>query len=108
VRLNDEELELFELAFSLGVPISTVISEMSYEEILGWFDYFKRRPLGWREDNRTAMIMMASGATIKPAEIFPSLAALRDNEKSAEGFPTKNSAMFAKMMSAVGGVKLEL
>ncbi len=78
---------------------------MSYEEILGWFEYFKRRPLGWREDNRAAMIIMSSGAKIKPDEIFPSLAALRKNSNSSspQGDSLKRSAFFIKMLNAVEG-----
>lgn len=104
-------MELFELAFNLKVPVSTVYSEMSYEEILGWFDYFRRRPIGWREDNRTSMLILSSGAKIKPEEIFPSLSALRGGTVSEENnvaSSLKKSAFFSKMLAAVGGDKVEI
>ncbi len=99
------------MAFNLRVPVSTVYNEMSYEEILGWFDYFKRRPLGWREDNRVSLLMMAQGAKIKPEEIFPSLSALRSGMESEENKlagSLKKSAFFTRMLSAVGGDKVEI
>jgi hypothetical protein len=82
---------------------------MSYEEILGWFDYFKKRPIGWREDNRTSMLLLASGAKIKADEVFPSLAALRANNKESDlAVSLRKSAFFSKIVGAVGGDKIDI
>ncbi len=106
-ELSDEELELFELAYTLRMPVHELV-EMSYEEFVGWSMYFKRRPVGWREDNRTSLVMASSGAKIVPEDIFPSLKALK------EGTPKndfQNSLVKSKMfqlMSSATGHKLPL
>jgi len=46
---------------------------MPYLELLKWVDYFKKRPIGWREDHRTYMIMAAFGVKEKPEKLFRSL-----------------------------------
>jgi hypothetical protein len=54
------------------MPVHQIL-EMPYEEFLGWFKYFNMRPVGWREDNRTAMLLNAQGVKKKPQELFSSL-----------------------------------
>jgi hypothetical protein len=76
---------------------------MSYEEILGWFNYFKRRPVGWREDNRTAISIQATGAEIVPEQAFSSLASLKKYSESDKKLKLKGSVMFVNMLSAKGG-----
>ena len=56
MKLSDEELSLFELAFALNISVSELL-KMSYQEYIGWCEYFTARPLGWREDNRTMMLL---------------------------------------------------
>lgn len=42
-------------------------------------EYFRRRPVGWRADNRAAIIAMSmGGGKIKPEELFDSLRVLRE------------------------------
>lgn len=54
---------------------------MPYEELQGWIKYFKARPYGWREDQRTSMLLQVQGVKKKPYEIFPSLAQLHEHTK---------------------------
>jgi hypothetical protein len=68
-------LAIYELAYNLHLPVHQIL-DMPYEEFLGWFKYFNSRPVGWREDNRTAMLLSAQGVKKKPQEIFPSLKAI--------------------------------
>ena len=105
MELSDEELELFELAFHLRMPLYNLVEEMPYDEFLGWCAYFQRRPPEWRDDNRAALIMAASGAKIKPEQIFPSLKAMMRVKTDTKNL--KNSAVFQFMLGAVGGDKLE-
>lgn len=57
------------------------LDELTYEELLGWFEYFRRRPLGWREDFRAYVIMSAfAGSKVKPEEIFESIRMLKKEE----------------------------
>lgn len=79
---------------------------MPYLELRGWMEFFRRRPIGWREDNRTALIMRSFGVKEKPEAIFPSLAALKDNAPKSVGL--RGSKMLQMMLSAKGGDKLEL
>lgn len=100
-KLSDEELEIFELAFLLGMPVYKLISEMPYEEMLGWFDYFKRRPYQWRDDHRASMQIMGTGAKIDPKKVFPSLALMDAGKADDKGL--KQSAFFFHMLKAQGG-----
>lgn len=57
---------------------------MSYEEFTGWCKYFKQRPYGWREDNRTAMLLQAQGVKQKPELLFSSLADIKRYSRPSE------------------------
>jgi hypothetical protein len=85
---------------------------MPYNEFLGWMSYFKKRPLGWREDLRTFYTMQASAMSPikkKPYEIFPSLEPIfKENENRNPIDTLKGSYLFHKMLGAIGGDKLEL
>jgi len=74
------------------------ILDMPYEEFLGWFKFFKLRPVGWQEDNRTALLLSAQGVKKKPTEIFPSLAALYKGSGSKSIDPN-----FIKMLQKAKG-----
>lgn len=83
---------------------------MTYEELLGWHNYFERRPVGWQEDDRTMKLLQAQGVKEKPWSIFPSLDKIYNKPKSDEFDPAsfKASLLFNKMLGAKGGDKLEL
>jgi hypothetical protein len=100
-------LSIYEIAFHLKIPIYKLAEEMTYEELLGWFNYFERRPIGWREDLRTSYQLQVAGDKRRSVEIFPTLSVIFN--KPGDGMSTlKNSALFQKMLSAVGGSKLEV
>lgn len=101
MELDEEELQLFELAFLLRMPVYKIMAEMPYEELLGWFAYFKVRPPGWQEDYRASLIMQSQGAKIKASELFPSLQILAKSKTPDNGL--KNSAFFLAMLGATGG-----
>jgi hypothetical protein len=103
MKLTEEELELFELAFLLRLPLYKLMEEMSYLEMLGWFAYFKVRPHGWKEDYRTSLLLTAAGVSAKGADIFPSLKAIdKGNSKNAIE-SIKDSAFGAMIAKATGG-----
>lgn len=102
--LTDEEIEIFELAYLLHLPVYKIMTEMPYEELLGWLDYFRRRPAGWREDRRTALSMRAAGAEFSEEALFPTLGMIMKNRKS---IVNKGSVMYNYLLSASGGDKLE-
>jgi hypothetical protein len=83
---------------------------MSYEEMAGWFTYFNTRPIGWREDQRTFMLLSAQGVKAKAETLFPSLRAISGGNKPTvqDGVITdankfKSSGLFAKILKAKGG-----
>ena len=78
-----------------------MLSEMPYDEFLGWFAYFDARPIGWREDDRAHKLLQAQGVKAKPEEIFYSLKTLAANKPADNGL--KNSAFFLAMLNATEG-----
>jgi len=81
---------------------------MSYDELLGWLDYFKRRPPGWRSDDRAWKIMQSNGSKGDGTKIFPALASIFRPSGDDPMSNFKGSLMFHKMLSAKGGDKLDL
>ena len=69
-------MALYELAFTLRVPMYQLQNDMSYRELGDWAEYFQRRPAGWNDDLRASYIMQSMGAKAKGQEIFPSLATI--------------------------------
>jgi hypothetical protein len=61
------------------------LNNLEYEELLGWFEYFRRRPLGWREDNRAAIMAMSfGGSKLKPSDLFSSLKIIEEEAKATD------------------------
>jgi hypothetical protein len=89
------------------MPVHKILDEMPYEELLGWFAYLEMRPVDWRDDDRTFKFLQTQGYKGKPGDVFPSLRPIytrRDNDSYSS---LKGSFFFQKMMSAVGGDKLD-
>ena len=103
MNLTEEELELFEIAFLLKLPLYRLLDEMSYQELEGWFAYLKQRPPGWREDYRTSLQLAAAGVKMKGSELFPSLAML-DSKRTNNKIEASAMGFFIK--KAVGGDKV--
>jgi len=86
---------------------------MPYEELLGWAAYFERRPVDWRDDDRTFKLLQVQGVKAKAMEIFPSLKALYAQEvspvkedKKVDLANFKKSVLFEKIRTARGGDKI--
>jgi hypothetical protein len=88
------------------------MEEMPYDELLKWYEYFDRRPIGWREDDRTAKIVQAQGAKIKATDLFPSLKKIYEPDqkyKPDDPMSTFKGSWFERLMQqAVGGDKIDL
>jgi hypothetical protein len=52
---------------------------MPYTELLQWVNYFRRRPIGYKEDQRTFLSLQAQGFKGKPEDVFASLKQMKDN-----------------------------
>jgi hypothetical protein len=93
------------------MPVYKLLDEMPYEELSGWFDYFSQRPVGWRDDDRTAKLLQAQGVKEQSHKLFPSLKAIYFKESKDGDFDVnkfKASGIFSKMLTAKGGDKLSL
>jgi hypothetical protein len=99
-------LAIYELAYNLRIDINSAYN-MDYEEFLGWQNYFERRPLGWREDDRTYKLLSAQGVKAKAPTIFPSLDPIYNPPKKEENTfdpkAFKRSFMYQKILTAKGG-----
>ena len=63
------------MAFQLGLTLDQLY-EMSSKEYMGWIQYFKQRPFGWRDDHRTAILTQTTyqgKQKLNINELFPSL-----------------------------------
>ena len=96
------------------MPVYRLQEEMPYEEFVTWFEYFRQRPIGWREDDRTYKLLQAQGVKAKPEEVFSSFASMKAAEHTSVSddgtlnhSKFKNSGIFAKLLSAKGGEKLD-
>jgi hypothetical protein len=61
------------------MPVYQVYAEMPYTELLNWVKYFKKRPIGWREDQRTFLLLQAQGYKGKPEDLFVTLKTMKEN-----------------------------
>lgn len=57
---------------------------MPYDEYLKWINFFNKRPVGWREDRRTSMLMQAQGVKASAEEMFPSLKIMKAAEENSQ------------------------
>lgn len=85
---------------------------MPYDELLGWFAYFKARPSGWQDDQRTYMLLQAQGVKERPEKLFPSIAAIKTaqyevDEKVRLANSLITSGLFAKLQTTAKSNKIE-
>jgi hypothetical protein len=91
------------------MPVYKLMDEMPYEELLGWQLYFKSRPIGWREDQRTAVLMKSFvGDKVDPKKIFSSLAAVEESSNKMKSSLRLDSAILPFMLKATGGDQIPL
>jgi hypothetical protein len=98
-------MHYYDLAFTLG-RTRNEIDNMDYEEIQGWFEYFQRRPIGWREDLRAAYIMNSNGVDKKPEELFPAIKQIKNDERKVQNTGHQGEALmnsnFGAMLASKG------
>lgn len=89
------------------MPVYILINQMPYEELIKWQDYFSKRPIDWRDDDRTYKLLQAQGVKEKAYNIFPTLKALHaSGKKSDSKFDVdsfKASSLYQKLARAQGG-----
>jgi hypothetical protein len=85
---------------------------MAYTELQGWNEYFEKRPVGWRDDDRAFKHLQTQGVKGEPYSVFSSLLPIYKPTVTTDGTlnasSLKGSALFSRMLSAKGGDKLDL
>ena len=82
---------------------------MSSKEYMGWIQYFKERPFGWREDHRTAILTQTTYQGKKKINVndyFPSLKILTDNLKKQDEY-LQNNPFIAKLKQVASKNKIK-
>jgi hypothetical protein len=103
----EDELALMEIAYHLQIPLYKLVKEMPYEELLSWFLYFEKRPVGWRDDLRVHYLIKMQNSSAKTLEMFPALNAIMNPTAGTAASSLKHSAVYQKMLSAIGGDKVD-
>ena len=87
------------------MPVYKLEEEMPYTEFVKWIEFFRRRPAGWRDDQRTYLLLRAQGVKEKAENIFPTLKMMAQHEESKQ-VPDKalpKGKMLEMMMKAKNG-----
>jgi flavodoxin len=79
---------------------------MPYDELLCWLSYLERRPIEWRDDDRTYKQLQAWGFKGKPSSVFGSLKAIYEKRSKQDPLNLRGSAFFQQLLSAKGGDRL--
>ena len=82
---------------------------MSSKEYMGWIQYFKERPFGWREDHRTAILTQTTYQGKKKINVndyFPSLKILTDNLKKQDEY-LQNNPFISKLKQVAAKNKIK-
>ena len=93
------------MAHQLGVTLDTIYN-MSSKEYMGWIQYFKQRPYGWRDDHRAAILTQVNYQGKQKLDInsvFPSLKVFNDEDKFKIN---KAKAFINAMQSKTGNNKI--
>jgi len=82
---------------------------MPYEELLKWVEFFKQRPIGWREDFRAYLFLRTQGVKKSAEEVFPTLKQINDHKESKR-IPdqvTPTGKFLERMLQAKTGDKVD-
>jgi hypothetical protein len=75
---------IYEIAYELKLPASYVEHEMTYTELQNWAKFFKKRPIGWRDDQRAYMLLSAQGVKASAENVFPTLRMIKEDEINSQ------------------------
>ena len=78
---------------------------MPYTEFIKWVEYFKKRPVGWREDHRAYMLLRAQGVKETPENLFHTLRLIKQDEIESQvpDHAIPKGAFLEKLKSAKNG-----
>jgi len=81
------------------MPVYQLLEEMPNDELMNWFYFFSKRPIGWREDQRTYLMLRTQGVKEKAEVIFPTLKQIyASNESSQKADRAVPKGKFLEMM----------
>jgi hypothetical protein len=75
---------LYEIAYNLKIPVYQLLTEMPYDELLKWTSFFRKRPVGWQEDQRTYLLLRAAGVKGSAENIFHSLKVIKQEQENKQ------------------------
>lgn len=86
-----------------------MLSEMPYEELIHWSIYFKKRPIGLEEDQRTYLLLQAQGVKEKPEKLFNTFKLVKENtdHESAMKNSLISSGLLGRLKSAATSNHIE-
>jgi hypothetical protein len=100
------------------MPVYKLTAEMPYQEFLSWVAYFERRPVDWRDDDRTFKYLQTQGVKEKPWAIFPSLQPIYngasisnlnlEDGQIGDANAFRGSLVYNKLLAATGGDTIPL
>lgn len=87
------------------MSVYSLEKEMPYTELLKWLEFFRRRPVGWREDHRTSMLMNAAGVKEPGHKMFQSLLAIKERAEMVlvDDKALPKGRLLEMMLTAKGG-----
>ena len=89
------------------MPVYVLLEQMPYTELVKWISFFKRRPIGWQDDQRTFMLLKAQGVKGSAETLFPTLKIIKE-QNSQRGLQEPDRAVpkgsfLDKMLAAKNG-----
>jgi len=78
---------------------------MPYTELLNWISFFDRRPVGWREDQRTYLMLKTQGVKASAESLFHSLKRIKqvEEDKQVPDQATPKGKFLEMMLNAKNG-----
>lgn len=70
-----------EVAHEFKLPLHKLVNEMSYDELLMWMEYFRRTPMGWKDDRRASLVMSSLSGSDDTYKAFPTLIVMREESR---------------------------
>jgi len=62
------------------MPVYQIEKEMPYLELLKWINFFNTHPIGWKEDQRTYLMLRSQGVKEPAENLFPTLKIIKENQ----------------------------
>lgn len=80
---------------------------MPHSEFVNWIKFLNARPPGWRDDQRSFLLLKQAGFKGKATDLFPALVPVYNKQLAEEGMntPMPTGKFLAMLSKAKGGDK---